>query len=76
MLIPGCLVGSSFMYRLLKQKEIVMNKVVECGIDGMECFPPGHHRETGSEEYLSFAHTNHLIATSGSDYHGNYSLFR
>ena len=53
-----------------------MKKVVECGIDGMECFPPGHHRETGSEEYLSFAHTNHLLATSGSDYHGNYSLFR
>lgn len=56
--------------RLLKQKEIVMRKAVECGIDGMECFPPVHHPETGSQEYLSFAHTHHLIATSGSDYHG------
>lgn len=51
-----------------------MKKVVEYGIDGMECFPPVHHPETGSQEYLTFAHEHNLIATSGSDYHGNYSL--
>ena len=51
-----------------------MKKVVECGVDGMECFPPVHHPETGSQEYLSFAHANHLIATSGSDYHGSHPL--
>ena len=74
MLIPGRLFGLSFMCRLLKKKEIVMKKVVECGVDGMECFPPVHHPETGSQEYLSFAHANHLIATSGSDYHGSHPL--
>ena len=58
---------------LLKQREEVMEEVVRCGIDGMECFPPSHHAETGTSFYLDFAHKHGLIATSGSDYHGTKS---
>ena len=58
---------------LLKQREEVMEEVVRCGIDGMECFPPSHLAETGTTFYLDFAHKHDLIATSGSDYHGTKS---
>ena len=58
---------------LLKQREEVMEEVVRCGIDGMECFPPSHLAETGTTFYLDFAHKHDVIATSGSDYHGTKS---
>lgn len=47
-----------------------MNEVVRCGIDGMECFPPSHHVETGTDMYINFARQHGLMVTSGSDYHG------
>ena len=60
----------SFHDRLLRSIDPVLQHIVTIGMDGMECFPPAHHAETGTSRYIDFAHIHGLMATSGSDYHG------
>ena len=68
--IPGKSELGLCLCRLLRSIDPVLQHVAEVGIDGMECFPPSHHAETGTTRYITFAHEHNLIATSGSDYHG------
>ena len=48
----------------------VCKEALKCGVDGVECFPPRHHSESGSMVYRTFCHKHNLFCCSGSDFHG------
>lgn len=45
------------------------NDCVHLGIDGMECFPPKHHKDYGTLIFVDFAKEHSLFCSSGSDFH-------
>lgn len=54
---------------LLKDKSII-NYCIELGIDGIECIH-SKHSQTDIDFMLDIAKKNNLIATGGSDFHGD-----
>ncbi len=53
----------------LNRNDQAIPKVVEAGLDGIECFHTKHSTAT-SEHYLELADRYHLLVTGGSDCHG------
>lgn len=53
----------------LNRTDSIIPKLVEAGMDGIECFHSKHPRRT-AEHYLKIAEKNNLLVTGGSDCHG------
>ena len=53
----------------LNRTDSIIPKLVEAGMDGVECFHSKHPRRT-AEHYLIIAEENNLLVTGGSDCHG------
>jgi hypothetical protein len=53
----------------LNRADELIPKLVEAGLDGIECFHPKHPPVT-TEHYLRLAGRFHLLVTGGSDCHG------
>ena len=53
----------------LNRTDAVIPRLVEVGMDGIECFHTKHSTAT-SEHYLELADRFHLLVTGGSDCHG------
>jgi predicted metal-dependent phosphoesterase TrpH len=53
----------------LNRDDAVVDKLVEFGLDGIECFHPKHNA-AATEKYLALARRMGLLVTGGSDCHG------
>lgn len=53
----------------LKEKEFLLDDIVNLGIDGIEAFS-SYHDSKQAEYYYQTAQKNQLFVTCGSDYHG------
>ncbi len=51
-----------------ERKHILMERLTDHGLDGLECLYPTHTPEE-TEYYLSYAHERGLYVTGGSDFH-------
>ncbi|KAK8792050.1 hypothetical protein WA158_005427 [Blastocystis sp. Blastoise] len=49
--------------------EKLLLDLVSYHIDGMESFPPSCHQEYNTDRYINLCKEQHLIPTSGSDFH-------
>lgn len=55
----------------LKHDEVnILNKLIELGLDGVECFHPSHSHEQAMR-YLRYCEEHKLLWTCGSDFHGS-----
>lgn len=52
-----------------EELEETLQKLIECGLDGIEVYHSGHSMEE-TEKYLALAQKYNLLISSGSDYHG------
>lgn len=53
----------------LNRTDDVIPAIVECGLDGIECFH-SKHSTVMMQHYLKLAELHHLLVTGGSDCHG------
>lgn len=51
------------------ENEELLQKALECGIDGIEVYS-SYHEPKHHQYYEAFAKKNHLLITCGSDFHG------
>ena len=49
----------------------VCKNAYELQIDGIECFPPKHHQDFGTDVFVNFAKEHDLVCSSGSDFHSH-----
>lgn len=57
-------------WKTFYQKEDLLNKAIDCGIDGIEAYS-NYHDSIQNEYYETFCHDHHLLMTCGSDFHGS-----
>ncbi|MGB4984346.1 MAG: PHP domain-containing protein [Erysipelotrichaceae bacterium] len=53
------------------QKEDLLEKMIEAGIDGIECYS-NYHNEEQNEYYYDYATKHNLLVSVGSDFHGKF----
>lgn len=53
----------------LIKKRMVINKIMQMGVKGLEAFYP-EHTEAQTNDFISFGHDHGLVITGGSDFHG------
>jgi predicted metal-dependent phosphoesterase TrpH len=49
----------------------LLEELIDCGLDGMECYSPYHDRKT-VRRYLDLCRRHDLLVTAGSDCHGGF----
>ncbi|TJX67071.1 PHP domain-containing protein [Soehngenia saccharolytica] len=57
---------------IIKNKEII-DMAVKLGVKGIECFT-SKHSKIDEKKFLEYCKINNLIATGGSDYHGDIEI--
>ena len=50
---------------------VLLKRLLDCGIDGLECYSPYHDEET-TQRFLRFCRRHNLLVTAGSDCHGGF----
>ena len=53
----------------LVQDDVLVQKIIDMGIDGLEVFYP-QHDEADTSRYMSMAKAHKLLVSGGSDFHG------
>jgi hypothetical protein len=54
------------------QGQALLDRLVECGIDGLECYSPYHDHEM-TQHLAGYCHRRGLLITAGSDCHGGFA---